>query len=466
MAFAAIHPQAGRIDATRQDLGAGLAWEQVHKTKPRVALTCPDCAHSVHAKVSARRLRYFAHNPGRPRECAWDNESLEHHLIKLELAVAIRAQGWHAELEVRAPDGSWRADVLASTQDGTRRIAWEVQLSPIDTEDITARTSRYALDGIEVCWVGAADRLSWMGLVPSFQVQAPDGNGAWTVVDGVAGFDYREGSWRMTRSSLSDVLGWVLREQILFHEILPRYRRSLLGAGAASRKAVWTSPRSIDAEGRHEQMRQRQEAWKREQAELARQAKLLQAHEDALAEDIRRTEADRVLKHQQAQDEARWARLRRQRELDEQAREKQREAEQEAIRQQERIERETATLWWQDLSMAQREELFSAVRDRLQDIELSPMWRNAGGRPELDKKATLEHAYGVAVYLKAPVYGEHKELCAVIRPSPSSAHRLPDRVQVLVRNTREARLLTDTGAVATERVVVLDLPEGEQLSLL
>lgn len=473
MAFAAIHPQAGRIDATRRDLGVGLAWEQVHKARPRIALTCPDCGHGVHAKVSARRLRYFAHNPGRPAECAWDNESLEHHLVKLELATTIRALGWHAELEVRAPDGSWRADVLASTHDGARRIAWEVQLSPITAEDIIERTSRYSKDRVEVCWVGVADRLSWMGLVPSVQVQAPEGDGTWTVVDGLAGFAYQEGSWRVLDKPLPEVLGWVLQKQVFFHEVLPRYRRVLLGLGTARRSAVWTSVRSIDAEERHEQMRQRQEQRKREQAELQRQAQLFQAHEDAIAEDARRAEEARQRKIQEAQDAARFARLRQQRQVEEQERQRQREAQEAARLQQEAAarrqadaERQAATSWWQELSVAQRDELFAAVRDRLQDIELSTMWRKAGGRPELDEQPTLKHGYGVAVCLKARMYGDYGELCAVIRPSPASVHRIPGKVAVFVRNAREARQLTDTGTIAAERISILDLPDGEQLSLL
>ncbi|SFY44908.1 hypothetical protein OH786_00140 [Streptomyces atratus] len=48
-------------------------------------------------------------------------------LGKLEMAGAIRAAGWFAELEVAAADGSWRADVMATSPDGERRMAWEAQ---------------------------------------------------------------------------------------------------------------------------------------------------------------------------------------------------------------------------------------------------------------------------------------------------------------------------------------------------
>ncbi len=62
--------------------------------------------------------------------------------------------------------GSWRADVLACSRDGSRRIAWEAQLSPITDEDIRDRTSRYQAEGIGVCWVSPGELVPWMGIVP------------------------------------------------------------------------------------------------------------------------------------------------------------------------------------------------------------------------------------------------------------------------------------------------------------
>jgi competence protein CoiA len=194
----------------------------VHKTRPRVALRCPDCGYGVHAKVSTRKLRYFAHNPGRPADCAWLNESLEHHLLKLELANALRAADWRAELEFRAPDGSWRADVLASSHDGTRRIAWEAQLSPITDEDIRDRTARYQAEGIGVCWVSPAELVPWMGIVPSIRVRDPHDNRPWTVVDGVAGFSFEHGTWiTVADLTLTTFIRWVLHERTTSNHILP-----------------------------------------------------------------------------------------------------------------------------------------------------------------------------------------------------------------------------------------------------
>ena len=55
----------------------------------------------MYAKTSPGGLRFFAHAPGAPN-CAAANKSGEHHLLKLELASAARAD---AELEVWAQDG-------------------------------------------------------------------------------------------------------------------------------------------------------------------------------------------------------------------------------------------------------------------------------------------------------------------------------------------------------------------------
>ncbi|MGW3059713.1 competence protein CoiA family protein [Streptomyces goshikiensis] len=138
--FTAHHNHRGRLDATQTDLGCDWAWESIHRVSPRVSMTCPECSHPVHAKVSRYGLRFFAHAPGSPT-CALAGESMEHHLLKLELATAIREAGHHAELEVRGPRGNWRADVMASSSDGTSRMAWEAQLSPITVAEVSDRTT-------------------------------------------------------------------------------------------------------------------------------------------------------------------------------------------------------------------------------------------------------------------------------------------------------------------------------------
>ncbi|WP_261562770.1 competence protein CoiA family protein [Frankia tisae] len=461
MAFAAIHPEAGRIDATLPDLGCGLAWGSVYKVRPRIALRCPECGHGVHAKLSPFKLRYFAHDPGRPADCSWLNESLEHHLLKLELATAIRTVGWHAQMEVRAADGTWRADVLAFSADGTRRVAWEAQLSPITHEDIHDRTSRYQAEGIGVCWVGVAERLPWMGVVPSIQVCDPHGERPWTVVDGVAGFDYEDGVWSIVDDlPLITFIRWVLHGQTITHRILPRYRRIWHGDQRryTRRQTIWTTPRSISSEARHDAMRQRQEAWKQQQEERERQAEQRRQEEAearrreeerqrAIRQEAERARAEELRRKWAAEAEQRRPRreaeLRQQQELD-------RAAERERLQQEQR-EQQAARIWWDDLSSTQLEQFRAAVTGSL---------RKKGLRVEFDSEGpTVENAYGIAIYQRYRRYG-------VLRPSPASMHRLPSAVPVFVRNAREAQQIIDTEKIDPGRVIHFDLPDGEQLLLL
>ncbi|MEU1812984.1 competence protein CoiA family protein [Micromonospora aurantiaca (nom. illeg.)] len=459
MAFAAIHPEAGRIDATLPDLGRGLTWDQVHKTRPRVALRCPECGHGVHAKVSARKLRYFAHDPGRPADCTWLNESLEHHLLKLELATAIRAADWHAELEVRAPDGTWRADVLASSHDGA-------QLSPITDEDIQERTERYWAEGIGVCWVSPGGKAPWMGHVPSVRVREPRDHQPWTVVDGPAAFHYEHGTWiAIDDPELTDFVRWVLREQTIVHRVRPRYRRIWYPTSESYRRRnlIWTTSRHIDTETRHEALRQRQDERKR-QAEQQRQAEAeARRQEEERQREAQRQEQERQRKIRAAEDAARWAEQRRTWEIEaEQARqrheaeerqrqEQARAAEKERLRQ-EREEELTASRWWTGLSPVQV--------DQLRDAVAEPLWKREATRADFDPLGvTVDSAYGIAIYIRRRLHG-------ILRPSPASLHRLPPVVPVYVRNAREAHELVSTGNIDPARVVHFDLPDHEQMSLM
>ena len=133
-----------------------------------------ECRHPMYAKTCRARMRFFAHTPHAPDcEIAREGGSEARHLLKLELAWAARDAGAHAELEVRAPGGSWRADVLASAPDGSWRIALKAQLSPImDT-------------GIAACWFSDRPRLPWLGTVPSVRVACEQDGGPLGVAEGV-----------------------------------------------------------------------------------------------------------------------------------------------------------------------------------------------------------------------------------------------------------------------------------------
>lgn len=147
---------AGLIDATLADSGSA-AWKEIYRARPRVQLTCPACGGCMHAKVSPRGLRFFAHDASR-RVCPLNGETPDHRLLKSAIAAAVRLAGWHAALEAAAPAGKWRADVLATAPDGSRRVAWEAQLARQHDDDTRARTDRYIDDGVEVVWL--FDRLT------------------------------------------------------------------------------------------------------------------------------------------------------------------------------------------------------------------------------------------------------------------------------------------------------------------
>lgn len=254
MSLTARHAVRGLLDATLTDLGSGWSWEAVHRVRPRIDLACPECAHRVHAKVSPRGTRYFAHDPNGPN-CAMAGESLEHHLLKLELAIAIRAAGHQAQLEVRGPGGRWRADVLSSSPDGAIQMAWEAQLSAITPQEIDARTQRLAADGVGVCWVSTRLR-PWHGAVPSIVVTPPPTDDPdWQVTAGLAAFEIEEcyvhekpwqcplrehGDWHRVDVTLPAFVRQVIEGSVVAHQPTEQI---YLSDGSWSQ--VWSSPHHV-----------------------------------------------------------------------------------------------------------------------------------------------------------------------------------------------------------------------------
>lgn len=100
---------------------------------------------------------FSAHDAEAPN-CPLAHMTIAHHLLKVELASAIRQAGWHAELE--AAGYGWRADVLAANPDGTTRMAWEAQLAQATIDELTARTETIRASDVDVRWDGQ-DRPGW-----------------------------------------------------------------------------------------------------------------------------------------------------------------------------------------------------------------------------------------------------------------------------------------------------------------
>lgn len=187
-------------------------------------------------------------------------ESLEHHLLKLELATAIRAVGHQAQLEVPGPDGNWRADVLSSSHNSTIRMAWEAQLSPVSIEEIQQRTRRIIDDRVGICWVST--RLHpWLGAALSIVVNPPTTDEAdWQVAAGLARFEIEacdvherhwqcplgeHGHWRSLESTLPTFVRQVLEGCVMAHKPAER-----LYLSRCSWSEVWSSPHHIAAAAR------------------------------------------------------------------------------------------------------------------------------------------------------------------------------------------------------------------------
>ncbi|MEU1036312.1 competence protein CoiA family protein [Streptomyces mirabilis] len=211
MPFTAEHAEYGRLDATQPDLGCGVGWAAIHRA--RAPLHCRACEGRMVARVSVLGLRHFAHWR-RSADCPLAGESPGHLLLKADVAAAARAAGWSATLEDAAPDGRWRADVLAVSPEG-RRIALEAQLSAITERDVLERTNRYTADGVEVCWFDDRDRpRPWMNAVPSLHLTSP--SGATRTVRGViARYKAQTGWLAVADVTLTSAVKWILDRRLV-----------------------------------------------------------------------------------------------------------------------------------------------------------------------------------------------------------------------------------------------------------
>lgn len=233
MPLTATHPERGMLDASQHGLGCGWSWNQVHRVTPRAVLHCTHCRHRMHAKQSVAGLRYFAHDPDGP-ECSLGLETMEHRLLKLQLATAARAAGHQADLEVRGPDGRWRADVLVTTGDG-RRMAWEAQMSSITVDAVRRRTANLEADSVAVCWVVVEGHRPWMPHVPAIRVRPPaERADPWLVITGL--FRWTGLHWDPVQADLDDFVAWSLDERVVPRRFTPP-RKYWVGG--------WTAPRYL-----------------------------------------------------------------------------------------------------------------------------------------------------------------------------------------------------------------------------
>lgn len=105
-------------------------------------------------RPGAEPLKFFAHL--RKAGCKVDHggESPQHLAMKGALKDCIDlVPGWHAIVEYPHRSREWIIDVLAESDDLTRKVAFEVQLSSQTPDKYFARSQRYFDSGIFPVWL-------------------------------------------------------------------------------------------------------------------------------------------------------------------------------------------------------------------------------------------------------------------------------------------------------------------------
>lgn len=193
MPLTALLPNGAAVDLTAC---SDEVWFALYRPQVPAQLSCRSCAGPLHAKVSPRGLRFFAHNR-RTEDCPTTGESAEHLALKADLARLIRQSGGTSIVEATPSPGDaggWRADVLGIGANG-RRIAFEAQLAAMTVDVGRERTARYAADGIGTVWV-TTRQASWLYGLPGIQVDPDHAH----VLEGLA--DLVDGRWRVHQGAL------------------------------------------------------------------------------------------------------------------------------------------------------------------------------------------------------------------------------------------------------------------------
>lgn len=125
-------------------------------TLPQNILICPFCDGEMFVREGFINVPHFAHRVECTSIYVQHGESINHLMAKAGIAKYLRENfqkdaNIKVELEVRVPEVRRIADVmLFDSNEG--RVAYEIQLSPIATEDLAQRTQDYRRAGIDCLW--------------------------------------------------------------------------------------------------------------------------------------------------------------------------------------------------------------------------------------------------------------------------------------------------------------------------
>lgn len=162
--FTAIDPADGRIidlfarmARTKRDPAEGRRLRAINATIP--TWTCRFCRAHVTAVLGAQLAWHFRHQPA-AESCHRNSDGREgpdHRRLKIAVANMLQREGAvpleriSFEEELKIGEHGRVADVYAVVKD--RAVAFEIQLSPIDADELKRRTIDYDEAGIEVRWV-------------------------------------------------------------------------------------------------------------------------------------------------------------------------------------------------------------------------------------------------------------------------------------------------------------------------
>jgi competence protein CoiA len=107
---------------------------------------CPECFNPLRVRSGPHRQAHFYH-PSKNPLCYQNGKSLFH--LNTQLAIAKQLPPKEAELEVAFPEIGRIADVVWEA----KKILFEVQCSPISSEEVAKRTTDYRSLGYTVIWI-------------------------------------------------------------------------------------------------------------------------------------------------------------------------------------------------------------------------------------------------------------------------------------------------------------------------
>lgn len=140
-----------RVDATTY---TSNAWAELQESEERKRMVLPLCGTRAVPMKRGPSTRYFAHFSKKDCKAEHGGESLQHLAMKEALKRCINSvPGWHGIVEHSHPHREWTIDVLAESDDLTKSMAFEVQLSTQTPTEYFKRSQRYFDSGIFPVWL-------------------------------------------------------------------------------------------------------------------------------------------------------------------------------------------------------------------------------------------------------------------------------------------------------------------------